>query len=160
MNFKKLITILITLGFLGSECFARSFDDDEAFEFANFIYSIIETAQGMNGGMVCSFGDDEISKILSSQTKNFIHLAGNSAKFSSCKAVYVANGEERSFRSEVGKFNRKKILTIATFEGFVEMGGMLQVQIGRRNFELILNSKGVKEAGIKLSALATSLVIN
>lgn len=160
MYLKKLITILVILAFLGFECFAKSFDDDEAFEFSNFIHSLIETAQGMNNGIICSFGDDEISKILSSQAKNFIHLSGNLGKYSSCKAIYIANGEERSFRLEIAKFNRKKILTIATFDGFVEMGGMVQVQVGRRNFELILNSKEVKEAGIKLSALAASLIIN
>jgi hypothetical protein len=56
--------------------------------------------------------------------------------------------------------NKKKILTIAIFDGFTEIGGMLQVQMGRRNFELTLNSKAVKESGIRLNALSTSLVIN
>jgi hypothetical protein len=160
MNFKKLITVLITMTLLGSECFARSFDNEESFEFASFIRSLIETAQTANGSATCSFGDDEISKILSSQMKNFIHFSGNDKKYTACKVIYVANGEERTFRSEIAKFNHMKILTIATFDGFVEMGGMVQVQIGRRNFELILNSKEVKEAGVKLSALVTSIVIN
>lgn len=160
MNLKKIITFLVALLLFSSVSLARSLDDDEAFEFAGFIHGLIETTQGLNGGKTCAFGNDKISKILSNRIKNFAYVSGGSNKYSSCKAIYVAGGEERSFRLEIDRMNRKKILTVAIFDGFVEMDGMIQVQIGRRNFELILNSKTAKDAGIKLSALATSLVIN
>ena len=39
-------------------------------------------------------------------------------------------------------------------------GGMILVQMGRRNFELSINSKEIKEAGIKLAPLVLELVIN
>jgi hypothetical protein len=121
---------------------------------------MVHTSQTGKNGAICIFGNDRISKIIATHEKNFIDLNSDPKKFNSCKAIYISQEREKGLRVEIEKFNNNKIFTIATFDGFTEMGGMVQVQMGRRNFELIVNSKETREAGVKLSALSTSLIIN
>ncbi len=162
MYFKnlKIITIFLLFIFTSNYCFAGIIEEDEAEVFAGFIQGLVHTTQTNKSGATCIFGGDRVSKIIADREKNLIDLTADPKKYNSCKAIYVAQEMEKGLRAEIIKFNRHKILTIATFDGFIEMGGMIQVQMGRRNFEIILNSKETKEAGVKLNALSTSLVIN
>jgi len=155
----KLITFLTLFLSLMSNAFAEAIDSEEALAFASFIQDLVHKTQTNKQGVICATGSDEISKIIS-QNKAFIYLDNEQAKYHSCKAVYVAMGKEKIIRSDIDKFNKNKILTIAIFDGFTEAGGMVQVQMGRRNFELTLNSKIMKEASVRLSALDMNLVIN
>jgi hypothetical protein len=156
----KLVTFFTALFFVTFDCFSSIIDDETAVAFAGFIQDIVHTTQTSKHGPICGIGSDEISKIIASQDKTFIDLDLEPKKYEQCKAVYIAQGREKSLRVEIEKLNKKKILTIAIFDGFTEIGGMLQVQMGRRNFELTLNSKVAKESGIRLNALSTSLIIN
>ena len=156
----KLVAFFTALFFITFDCFSDIIDDETAVAFAGFIQDIVHTTQTSKHGPICGVGSDEISKIIASQDKTFIDLDLEPKKYEQCKAVYIAQGREKGLRAEINKLNKKKILTIAIFDGFTEIGGMLQVQMGRRNFELTLNSKAVKESGIRLNALSTSLVIN
>ena len=156
----KLVTFFTALFFVTFDCFSSIIDDETAVAFAGFIQDIVHTTQTSKHGPICGIGSDEISKIIASQDKTFIDLDLEPKKYEQCKAVYIAQGREKSLRVEIEKLNKKKILTIAIFDGFTEIGGMLQVQRGRRNFELTLNSKVAKESGIRLNALSTSLIIN
>lgn len=162
MDFKKLklITLFTLSFFVVSDCFAGNVDTEEAAAFAGFIQDLVHTAQTTKHGVICAVGSDEISRAINSQDKSFVDLDNNPKQYQSCKAVYVAMGRQKGLGADIIKFNKGKILTIATFDGFTEMGGMVQVQMGRRNFELTLNSKEVKAASVRLNALATSLVIN
>lgn len=156
-SLKKIIFLLFL--FAPSQSFAVM-DSEEAAAFAGFIQDLVHTTQTKKqSGALCSSGSDEISKIMA-QEKNFIDLDRQPARFTSCKAIYIALGKQKGFMTDVAKFNKNKILTVAVFDGFTESGGMVQVQIGRRNFELTLNSKAMKEASVRLNALAMSLVIN
>jgi len=153
------IRIFIALVFFASDSFATAVAGDEALAFATFIQSIIQSTQGVRG-VTCTYGSDEISKTLLSKEKRVINLNTDINKYTSCRAIYIARGREKGLRVDIDKFNKKKILTIGAFDSFSEIGGMVQVQMGRRNFELILNSKLLKDSGIRLSPLATELVIN
>lgn len=54
-----------------------------------------------------------------------------------------------------------KIATIAIYNNFsLNDNASIEVQIGRRSFELLVNKKNLKANGIKLSPLITNLVIN
>ena len=53
-----------------------------------------------------------------------------------------------------------KILTISTFEEFIDNGGMIQVDMGRRDFELIVDVRLLHASQIKLDTLSTNLIIN
>jgi len=156
----KLVAFFTALFFITFDCFSDIIEDETAVAFAGFIQDLVNTTQTPKHGPICGLGSDEVSKIIATQDKTFIDLDLEPKKYGQCKAVYIAQGREKSLRFEIEKLHKKKILTIAIFDGFTEIGGMLQVQMGRRNFELILNSKVVKESGIRLNALSTSLVIN
>jgi hypothetical protein len=156
----KIVTFFTALFLITFDCFSDITEDETAVAFALFIQDLVHTTQTSKHGSICALGSDEVSKIIATQDKTFIDLDLEPKKYGECKAVYIAQGREKSLRFEIEKLNKKKILTIAIFDGFTEIGGMLQVQMGRRNFELTLNSKVVKESGIRLNALSTSLVIN
>jgi hypothetical protein len=161
MNLKKLklVTFFATLFFIMFDCFA-AMDSEEAAAFAGFIQDLIHTTQTSKRGVICAVGSDEVSKAMVGQDKTIIDLDKDPKKYLSCKAIYIAMGRQKGLGAEIAKFNKSKIMTIAIFDGFTEMGGMVRVELGRRNFELTLNSKEYKAAGVKLNALSTSLVIN
>lgn len=156
----KLIVMLVSLLSINIANSFAGIDSEEAVAYASFIRAIAETTYVPKEGGICGFGNDEISKIIADQNNGYMSLDNDPKKFSSCKIIYVAQGMQKGLGVEIRKFNDSNIMTIAVFEGFVESGGMVQVQIGRRNFELILNSKEIQSSGIRLSALAQGLVIN
>lgn len=162
-NLKSLLVIFLALLFaIPSNCLAVVVDSEEAAGYASFIMGLINTSQSQKSGATCVIGNDEVAKLILAQDKNSIALGlgGEHKKYDLCKAVYVSQGTEKTSRSEMDKFIKRKIMTIAVFEGFIETGGMMQVQMGRRNFEITLNAKEVKAAGVRLNALLLSLVIN
>ena len=125
----KLVTFFTALFFVTFDCFSSIIDDETAVAFAGFIQDIVHTTQTSKHGPICGIGSDEISKIIASQDKTFIDLDLEPKKYEQCKAVYIAQGREKSLRVEIEKLNKKKILTIAIFDCFTEIGGMLQVQM-------------------------------
>lgn len=159
MNYLKLLLTLIFF-LCSSNGFARSFEGDEVFAFAGFINDLVKTAQISKGGSFCVLGNDEIGKVLIDLDKNIVDLETNPKKHESCRAIYIAQSKEKTLRNELLRFQKTKILTIGVFEDFTELGGVVRVDMGRRNFELTVNSKAMKEAGIKLNSLAMSLIIN
>ncbi len=156
---KLIAVILLPIFLIFGDAFADISDKEEAAAFAGFIQDLVHTAQTVRSGAICYVGSDEISRIIA-QEKNSLDLARDASKFTSCKAIYVAAALIKGAAPEIDKFNKNKIMTIAIFDGFTEGGGMIQVQMGRRSFEIILNSKAVKDSNVRLSALALSLVIN
>ncbi len=159
LSHKYKIIIAVFLSFFISYQ-GKAMDDAEVQAYATFIQDLINSASTTKNGQICTFGSDEIANIILTQAKSPINLDKNQDKVAKCKAIYVARGSEKILKLEINKFNKNKIMTVAIFEGFIESGGMVQVQIGRRDFEVILNYAEVKAAGIRLSALILSLVIN
>jgi len=163
MYFKTLKPVIFFAAFFFATtnfCFAEVVELEEASAFASFIEDLVHSTNTPKRGVICFIGSDIVSKAIAGQDKTIIDLDKDPTKYTACKAIYIAQGKEKGLRSEMIKFNKNKILTIAVFDGFTESGGMIQVQMGRRNFELILNTKEIKEAGVRLNALITSLVIN
>jgi hypothetical protein len=157
---KPISVILLSLFMISGSAFADISDREEAAAFAGFIRDLVHTTQTSKLGAICYLGSDEVSRIIAQDDRSSIDLSSENSKFLSCKAIYVSKNAIKVFGSEVAKFSKNKIMTIAIFDGFTESGGMVQVQMGRRSFELILNSKAVKDSGVRLSALSLSLVIN
>lgn len=166
MKFLNIKTHLITLFLsfvLATNCFAVVVETEEAGDYAEFIFSIFSLSQTSGGTLLCIIGSDEISKVITARDKTAITLTldeMDDKRYSTCKAVYVSQGSEKTSKSEMERLIKRKVMTIAVFDGFVETGGMMQVQMGRRGFEIILNSKEVKTANVRLNALLLSLVIN
>lgn len=153
----KLIIAFFCFFCLSSNSFAD--EAEEAKFFADFIYEIPSLAQGINKGDVCSFGYDTV--VAEMQLKSdIVNIDTYPQKYISCKLIYIARDKEKIYKSYVAKFNHKRILTVSLLESFNENGGMILVQMGRRSFELTINSKEIKEAGIRLDPLLLELVIN
>lgn len=155
---KHLLIFFLLSFFAVSNSWAE--DKDEAEMFATFIYGVTTSIQSGNPGEICVFGYDEIAAAISVKSKNNINLDRNPEKYTSCHAVYVAKDKSKVLRNYVEKFNHKKIITVGVLENFNENGGMIFIQIGRRNFEITVNAKQIKEAGIKLPPTVLEFVIN
>lgn len=161
-NYKSLFSFwLMLLLFLRVDVFAGD-SIEYSSAYANFIIGLIKNTEIAKKGTVCALGSDAISKSILNQDKKYIDLGNrfNTSDLDKCKVVYISESMQKGLRSEMDKLNSKNIFSIAIFDGFTESGGMVQVQLGRRNFELIVNPKTIKKAKVKFSALAASLVIN
>lgn len=154
----KFIFILLVSFFFVQSSFAL--EKEEADMYATFILGISGGIQSASQGEICVLGYDEIVVAFSEKNRNLINVENNPDKYTSCKMIYIAKDKSKTFRGYIDKYHLKKIITIAILESFNEGGGMILVQMGRRNFELSVNSKAIKEAGIKFAPLVLELVIN
>lgn len=161
MNLRNLkFIMLFLLSFLSSQN-SFAIDRVEAVMYASFVLSLSDGVQSSNqGSEVCALGHDEIVVVMGEKNRNLINVENNLEKYTSCKMLYIARDKSKGLRSYIEKYNRRRIATVSLLENFNESGGMILVQMGRRNFELSINSKEIKEAGIKLAPLVLELVIN
>jgi hypothetical protein len=161
-NLKLIATTLATLCYILFSIYASAMDSDESGAYANFIRDMVSNMNLEKSGSFCIIGNDEVAKALAAQNRSVVRLEGdvNIKKYDSCNIVYISQGTERGLRIELDRLAEKRILTVAIFDGFTTMGGMIQIQLGRRNFELTVNSKLLKHSGVRLGVLATNLIIN
>ncbi|OFW80711.1 MAG: hypothetical protein A2887_05825 [Alphaproteobacteria bacterium RIFCSPLOWO2_01_FULL_40_26] len=128
---------------------------DEAKAYAVFIQKMANSAETEKNKIFCIVGGDEVSKFFVND-----NIDVNPKKYDHCKVVYLAQDIKKIFRIEVDKFNKKRIPTIAVFDNFVEGGGTFRVELGRRDFEITMNSKTAKDFSVKLNSTFVTLVIN
>lgn len=165
ISFVFIFVLLVPFGLINNAK-ASSLTPHEAKSFADFIRdSLMQAAEVDRDGKaskksLCIIGNDEVAKTLAAENKGVIDLTNDSDKSSSCKVAYISATSNKNLKSEIRKLNSSGVLTVAVFEGFTEIGGMLQIQMGRRDFELVINSREVKASGIELNALILNLVIN
>jgi YfiR/HmsC-like len=160
-KYRRLKILFVAIVLCGFSFNAQAMEDSEVQAYVSFIRDLINTTTTTRpNGITCTFGSDEIASALLLQDPKSINLDKSPEKFAQCKAIYIAKGSEKNLKPEIVKFTKNKIMTVAIFDGFVETGGMAQVQMGRRNFEITLNSRESKTASVRLNALLLSLVIN
>lgn len=136
-------------------------DDDEASEYAEFILSISQNIKGQKKGSFCIYGNDDITKVLVNSNPDIIEIDGHWKNIKTCSIAYIAITKKKWFKVEGSIFMENKIATIAIYNNFsLNDNASIEVQIGRRSFELLVNKKNLKANGIKLSPLITNLVIN
>lgn len=162
MNYIKdiILKFLTIAAFAFISCEALAMENEESQAYSNFISDMALAMSFDKPGSFCISGNDDITKAIMDYLPKAIKLDSSSDKYSLCNIIYIAQGNERGLRIELDKLSEKKIVTIAIFDGFVNMGGVIQIQIGRRNFELMVNPKLLKSSGAKLGVLATNLIIN
>lgn len=144
---------------------ARAYDPELSQAFASFISIMYMGVQTVNkGSSICVYGNDDISLRLQSQEKTIVTLDSNIVskknRYSDCRIIYVAKDSEKFVKSFIETFNRSGALTVAAFGSFTNDGGMVFVDLGRRDFELIVNSQAFKGSGAKLDSSITALIIN
>ncbi len=137
--------------------------DDMDLAFAKFIEALyLNTNTSGNKDLMCLYGSDDIvSYLLSKRDAKIYHLQDDDRKkYKECRIIYVARNKERLVRTFINNFKDSDALTIALFESFVNNGGMMFIDIGRRDFELTVNKATFKASGVKLDSSITGLIIN
>lgn len=167
-NIKKQITQTVAIALLCLHCAtpkALALDTEISQAFASFIETMFVGVQTTNKGTsICIYGNDDISLRFQSHTKSVVFLdpdvGSKKNRYNECRIIYVAKDNEKFVKSFIGTFNRSGALTVATFDSFTNDGGAVFIDIGRRDFELTLNTYAFKGSGAKLDSSITALIIN
>lgn len=140
---------------------ANAFLEEEAYEFAEFIISISQNINTPKKGGFCTYGNDHIIKVLVKLNPDIIEIDEHLTNIKLCKMTYISLDKQKWFKYAGKIFLENKIATFAIYNGFsLDDNSSIEIQIGRRSFELLVNKKNLKANGIKLSPLITNLVIN
>lgn len=144
---------------------ALAYDPEVSQAFASFIETMFISVQTTNkGSAICVYGNDDIALRIQSQGKAAVFLnddiASKKNRYHDCRVIYVAKDNEKFVKSFIGTLNKSGALTVAAFDSFVNDGGMVFVDLGRRDFELTVNSQSFKSSGAKLDSSITALIIN
>ena len=140
---------------------AETIDKELANAYAEFIEALQLNISVPKQGKLCIFGNDEISEAISLRNNNIEKIDDNLKNINQCNFVYVAHNKQKAFKFFGKKFIDNKVFTIANYEGFASSEyGMIEIRFGRRNFEIILNKKIIKNNNIKINSLVSNLIIN
>ena len=139
---------------------AASMEADEAAAYANLIHNLVSKSSISRKGALCVFGNDSVAKSLRRSSENVAVSHNLEESRRKCRAIYVSAENATNLKVYLDGMAKEKILTISTFEQFVDNGGMIQVGMGRRDFELIVDVKSLHAAQIKLDTLSANLIIN
>lgn len=161
-RFKVSVSIILLTLLVNVDVNATDINKNKAFAgFIKHIYDNINTLRG--GKNFCIFGSDEISfRLKSIVNKDFEDLGeeiNKSRNYSNCKVIYIAKSKEKEARYSVEYFNKVGSLTIAVFPNFISDGGMMSVDIGRRNFEILINDVALKEFGVRIDSSIAALIV-
>ena len=139
---------------------AASMEADEAAAYANLIHNLVSKSSIGKKGALCVFGNDSVAKSLRRSSESVAVSQNLEESRRKCRAIYVSAENATNLKVYLDGMAKEKILTISTFEQFVDNGGMIQVGMGRRDFELIVDVKSLHAAQIKLDTLSANLIIN
>jgi len=159
LRFRNLFTLLLISLLVSSHAFARSEPEESGMHFAHFIEVITDNIENLKAGRICIIGSDEISKFFRRRPLT-IDIKAKIKKFAICNTIYVSQDQHKDFYRRIDEFTNKRIFTIAAFDNFVENGGMMEIRLGRKSFELIVNSESLKRADLKLNTSISSLTQN
>ncbi len=129
---------------------------------AKFIEAVYDNTESGNGGSkICLFGSDNISLHMDSAKTFALNEDGlNKQEYKNCRIIYVAKDKEKLVKSFIDDLNASGALTLAVFSNFVNDGGMLIIEVGRRNFEMTVNVAEFKKSGVKLDSAIIGLIVS
>ena len=157
----QTLILIFALSVLGAKSLiAASMEADEAAAYANLIHNLVSKSSISKKGELCVFGNDPVAKSLRRSSENVAVSQNLEESRRKCRAIYVSAENATNLKVYLDGMAKEKILTISTFEQFVGNGGMIQVGMGRRDFELIVDVKSLHAAQIKLDTLSANLIIN
>lgn len=160
---RKLTTLLFILlsSFTPGIAFGAIVSSDEAAAYANVIQNLVANSVFKNkNGAFCIYGSDSVAKSLlrgNGATQISDISLGSSSK---CRVIYISIENLTNIKLHLNELAANKILTIGTYDDFVENGGMIQVEMGRRDFELLVDIKALNTSQIKLDTLSSNLIVN
>ncbi len=131
---------------------------------ANFVYGFPKMVKDGQGGL-CVYGYDQVAVAIEEKYKGVIFFKSEnklSAGFSKniCKVLYVSKNKDSATSLAIKLANQAQVVSIGIDDDFVDKGGMILVQMGRRSFELTIHHKNIKEFKTKFDPLVEGLVVN
>jgi hypothetical protein len=137
--------------------------DDIEVTLAEFVYNIPALTSSINRTL-CAYGYDHLTVILDERHGDLFYIKDKKQlaqiKKESCNVLYVAKDKERLMTNIVKVTNANQIITVGIFDNFVDEGGLILTQMGRRNLEVTINHKKIKAFGVKLNPMLSNLIIN
>jgi hypothetical protein len=131
----------------------------------------------LSNNFFCHMGKDNITETI--QTNNIdqimldmqtFHDFENSSsifqkiiqkyKFNHCSFVYISCNKIKAFKAINDKIKEYKIVTISSCPGFVDNGGDIEIQYGRKNLELEINFDNIEEKEIRLNSSLINIINN
>lgn len=163
MKILKKTKVLLSATFIAlnfrNDVFAYNNIDVAFAEFIKAVYSNTQTVSKADS--LCVYGSDGVASILEAEgEKSIVILRDEQKSGAGCRIVYVAKSKSRYVRSFIDSFNGSGALTIATFSSFVNDGGMMSVEPGRRTFELTVNADALKKSSAKIDSAITGLIVD
>ncbi len=139
---------------------AYSFDDMDA-AYSKFIMFVNENISSRNGSHnLCLYGSDDIvSYFLSLKDGKFINLDQEFARYKDCKLIYVAKNKEKYVKTFIDNFNSSGAVTISIFESYIGKGGAIFIGVGRRNFELSVDSNILEKNLTKIDSSVKEFMV-
>lgn len=126
------------------------------------IEEIAEASKNGRGKVICVYGSDRVAELLISNNSNVISFSNKTDfdKVENCKLIYFGLDRTRTIRTDLDKFQRQQIVTISTIEDFIDIGGIVELQSGRKKLEVIINSHLLAKKNIQLNKLFFEYVDN
>ncbi len=177
---KKKIIILAFICYLFSIINCLAMQNEEELEYlkyklTSYIYNTTKTAKFgdsyLKSGFFCYLGSDNLTELMKTNDIDQILLDYTKIRdfeseikdfnmLKTCSVVHVANNKMKTFKFWNNKFIENDILTISHSASFVDNGGDIEIQIGRRNLELEINEQNFKKKQIRLNPSLIKLVNN
>lgn len=159
---KKTTILLFVFGFVyATSAMATNIPTEGAVAYANFIQNLVNSSSvKKKEGAFCIYGNDAVARSLAKSTAVSVVKQANFESSRHCKAIYISDDNVIRLKSYMKELAANKIMTIGTYEEFVDNGGMIQVGMGRRDFELFVDVRALNSAQIKLDTLSTNLIVN
>lgn len=157
-----LFIFLLTLAVKPVGVFAKNDYPYQA--LASFIYDF-QTLVKDQKGRLCVYGYDQVVVAIEAKNEDVIFLKNEdqlSVSLSQhlCKVLYVAKSKDNNLSSVITIANKAQIVSMSIEDDFVERGGMIAVQMGRRSFELNINHKNIEKFKTKFDPIVPSFVVN
>lgn len=146
------------------------------YKLTSYIYSTTKTLKTsdlyLDSDLFCYLGSDNLIDFMEKNDLNQILLDVKSIRdfendvrkkdnmLKLCSVVYVACNKMKTFKFLNNSFIDNNILTLSSCDSFVDNGGDIQIQIGRKNLELEINEQNFKLKQIKLNPSLITIINN
>ena len=161
---KKLTFYIFVVMLLFNPQLSKAGADDNFYSYAaEFIYRLPNMIQNKTGNL-CVFGYDQVSVLLEANHKDSIVFFKKNEDLknfanSNCKILYISTNLDRDY-SAIEVADKYKVISISLDDNFIDNGGLILMQMGRRNFNLITNKNKIKLYDIKFDYVVSGFVVN
>jgi hypothetical protein len=166
LQIKRLVLLLLFVlcMFIKPQSVFASKDTSFYKAVASFVYNFQKLIKNRNGNL-CVYGYDQVAIVIEEKYRDSTIFFKNSKDLDNlgnvnCKLFYISKNYDKTLNQSIETSDKHKVVSISLEDRFIENGGTILVQMGRRNFELMMNHKKIKEYGIQLDPVISNLLID